>query len=577
MSQIFEKLIGNPHGIMFIITGLSAAGILIAAIKGRRDLQKAFSGISKATLIILVLLSALYLCFLITGWQRGFVPSDEEWFNINQAKNILNGNLKVFAYSPKGVVYDLVIASLMMVFGKNEHAAIIVNALCAALTVALVGLTAYLIFKKNGAGVAASIGYSSLPLVIKFSGFTMGYPAFGAFFMALFAFFGAMVIRTKSVAYHVGMWLTVALASETKPEFFALVIPAIAVVIMAWGIRPNFKNKIAYLKYACLIIAIVVAFIPFFTKNYQLNRNIRAANGVTGMYLSQKTNQPPSIIDKILKPILNDRFSFDYFVGDVDNFVSFLTSLQKGTFIGVILLGIAIYATQKNKNKIGGKLLLFTAISTLGIATPYMAADVVFDMESGRFAFYTIPFISIAFGAMLITIFEYFRRKLPLYLAAIPLLILPAYAANALFVAIPNAAVDFYDIGFTSSIRQVKEMIKNPYFNAAENIIYAKQNNLTDFLRFNGYDSYALSSLIKTSTSRDPEVAAAEMRLPDWDSKKNKIIIITSTDDIMTSTDNGENLDPMQLVNVIIKKFIEIHRTAEIPLNFTNIRAFRLE
>lgn len=570
MKPIFELLLNNPFGIMFIITGLSFLGIFLAVSWGRKDFKKALNKIDKWTLAILIIFFLLYLLFLIPGLKNGFVPSDEEWFGIKQAKDIISGDLQAFNQSQKGIGYPFVIAGFMAVFGVNEYAAVIANVLFSALTIVLIGLAAYVLSKKNIAAASSAIGYASLPLVVKFSGFSMGYPAMGAFFMALFAFFGSVAIKEKSLASHVAMWLVTALASGIKPEFIALAFPTIIAGIMTIKPAPKIKEKIKdnYPKLILLIIAIVISFIPFSVKYYQADRNLKAVGGVTGTYLSQKGDRPVSAIDKMLRPFLSSRMSFDYFVGDIDNFLSFVAELQKGTFIAIIIIGMTLSIKNKRKRNENARIFLFLITAACSVSATYMATDVVFNKEGGRFGFYMLPFITIMFGVGLTAIFEYLRGKAPFYLAIIPLLILPAYATDASF---PNV-LNYYDDknrDFVLSMNEIKAIVASNNLDKAKTVIYTKHSNFTNFFRFNGYDSHAFTddNAVNTATPSDSEEAAKNLKMTNWNNDKGKIMVIVPADEI----ENNDEISP------IIREFIKYHEGEKIPFDLSRAKVYKLK
>ncbi len=570
MKQIFELLIDNPFGIMFIITGLSFLGIFLAVFWGWKYFRKALDKINKWTIAVLIALFLLYLLFLIPGFKNGFIPSDEEWFGIKQAREIVDGDLQVFNHSWKGIGYSFIVAGFMTVFGITEHAAIIANVFFSALTIILVGLTAYVASRSNVAAVSGAIGYASLPLVVKFAGFSMGYPAMGVFFMALFAFFGSVAVKEKSFASHVAMWLVAALASGIKPEFIVLVFPAIVAGIMTIASTPRIKKKIKdnYPKLILFAIAITISFIPFLVKYYQADRNFKDVNGTIGIYPSQKGDRPVSAIDKILRPFLNSRISFDYLAGDADNFLLFIVNLQKGTFIAVIIIGILLYAIKRrNKKDATAKIFMFLIITACCVAAIYMAADVIFDEEGGRFAFYILPFVSIMFGSGLAAIFDYLQDKAPLYLAVIPLLILPAYIVNVVFFTVPEASRS-YNHDLVLVLNQGRIVVASNKIDKTKTTIYTKNGNLTNFFRFNGYNSYSFTDMVNTGTPTDPEAAIKTMEVDGWENDREKIILITSAD--------KEESNYANAIVPIVEAFVKDHDPEEIPLGLINSKVYRL-
>ncbi len=561
MKALFELLMGNPIGIMMIIPIITIILIAVAIFYGKKDFIGSLRGIGKEAIIAAAILFVGYMVFLIPAIGRGFISSDEEWFGLNQAKNIVNGDLSAFNHSQKGIGYSLAVAGSMLVFGVNEQAAIVLNVFFSAFTIIIVGFTAYVISKNSIAAISASIGYACLPLVLKFGAFNMGYPAMGAFFMVLFGFFGLVALRERSAPAYIAMWLTVALAAQIKPEFSVLALPAVVLGIFLFRkmTKPKEWIKKNWLKTILAVIALFLLFLPFFIKYYQYNRNLKEVSGVTGIYLTQKTDYVKEFAIDILRPIANSRVSMEYLMGDIDNFVSFIIKLQWGTFSAVIAAGMVIALMRKKKEREDLWVPIFLIFSGCVISAVYMATDVVFDNEGGRFAFYLLPFFAPVFGYSLSVIADSIPKRLPAFVSAIPFLILTAYALNATISVIPERVAAIWNNIYLTSVSQGRSAIESGVFDRNKTVFYTKYSNLTNFLRFNGYNSHAFTddNAVNTATSRDPEIAAREIKLTDWDRPGDKFMIIVA----------GDAIDQNDPFNPIIRAFIDNHAEQKISFD----------
>ena len=542
MTEIVWLLADNPFGIMYILPFFSAVLAGYFLFKSKKSFASSVVGLEKRAVIAIGIIAIGYLLFIIPGLEI-FVPSDEEWMGLKQARELINGDLSVFNHSQKGIGYVLAVSGVMMLFGQNEQAAAMLNVGLASVTIALVGLTAYVISRKSSAAVASSLAYATLPLVVQFTSFKMGYPTLGGFFMALFSFIGVVLIKERSTTAYVTLWLVLALAAQVKPEFSVLFIPATALGFYLFrDIRAIVAKSIKHRLFVALsVIAIGISLIPFVVKNHQYNQGLRAVNGLTGLYQTQRADYPEA--NDILRRASNGRLSFIYWWGDVGDLFSFAAGLQKGTFFGVILMGMIVMmsAIKRNRDEMFGIIFLFgSAIVVLSI---YMAADVFLIRESGRFVFYSLPILAPIFGICLVLISEFIGKTHP-FLLPIPYLLLIVYAINVSFDEIPRMANELGANRYLMSVPQVKPIAESGDFDKSEVVFYTKQTNVINFLRFRGYRGHAFndSNVINSGSSPDPKEVVKNLELPDWNSGLKRVMVVVPGDDIMNDELSSETI-----------------------------------
>ena len=121
-----------------------------------------FKNINRTVAVILLLLVVTFsLICIFKGFNfRSFIPSDQEWEILKQAKGLVMGE-QTFAHLRYGLVYPLLLSSGFKVFGFNPLVASIINLILTIFSILLVFALSQAVFKNSKISLLSAFGQSS--------------------------------------------------------------------------------------------------------------------------------------------------------------------------------------------------------------------------------------------------------------------------------------------------------------------------------------------------------------------------------------------------------------------------------
>jgi len=364
ISVLYLRYGQNFQPAAFILIGISFALIIILVWKNRGLFGSCFKNISWRSEILLTIL-IMFFSFLVafSGFNfKTFIPSDTEWESLLEAKQIIHGE-QIFTHTRYGLIYPLVLSIGFRTFGFTPLVASILNFIFGVLSIILIFAIAQIIFQNEIISLISSYIYAFTPLVFVFTAFEMGFPAIVTFFLLLFSLTALLYFKYHTLSLLFLSLLLIIIISQIKPEYFIISIPFIICFIL-------FKDyKKLPLKSLLVILAICfILSLPYIIKVISLKSSysdnwcgfISQTN--SSNVLSVPKSALVQYLDRILKFVLNNRFSLVYFVYDIPNFVKFWALTSFALVSILILIGIIA-----NFNKVFKKslflILLFIFIS----------------------------------------------------------------------------------------------------------------------------------------------------------------------------------------------------------------------
>ncbi len=330
------------------------------------DLFKNISWNSGVLLLLLIIIFSFLSAF--AGFNfKSFIPSDQEWEILGQAKELVLGK-QVFIHLRYGLFYPLLLSFGFQLFGFNPLVASIMTFVFGVLSILLVFALSQAVFKNDKVSLLSSSIYAFTPLVFVFTSLQMGFPAVTTFFLLSFSLTTILYFQHHKASLLALSLLLLTLTSQIKPEYFILIVPF---GICFFLFKEYKKNSISII--LCAIVIFLIASIPYFIKNVELKEGFENNwcgspsqtfyNGEAHSYNLPLTKY----LDPILKFFTNNRFSMNYFVYDVPTFVKFWT-FRSFIFISILILVGIIFSFKKYRKESIFLLLLFFFISFLYMA-----------------------------------------------------------------------------------------------------------------------------------------------------------------------------------------------------------------
>jgi hypothetical protein len=499
----------------FLTLGMLFLGAVLFYIN-RKILVNLLKNTNRNTLIILIL---LILCFvLIIGFNfRSFSPSDQEWEELNNAKNLLSEDKNVFNHQRYGLIYPLSLFISFKIFGFTQYAASYLNFILAASSMFLVFVLSKVIFKIDSIAIFSTVIYILTPLILLYTALKMGFPTIIGFFLLLVILASILSFRYHRLSLYILALLLIALASQVKPEYFILVFPFVLCFLI-------FKEyKFLSLKKIIILILLFLLFsVPFFVKNAQFKEE--SASEWCG-YPSQTFYDGKrwsydlpimSHLDKILRPLTNNRFSMNYLIYDLPNFIKFWSSEHFFFVLPFLLLGIFVALKGRYKKE-----TIFILFTFFFISFVYLA-DCAFYEERYAMATYGPMVIFSGLGINFLQT-KLFRRKkgnsfLVILLPIILLLVLTISFISH-FIEYSRQYKSFPNY---SEYNELKEISKG--ISSENSFIFVAHRNEEMILRFLGYKVYSLSNMLDVPYFENPEEFLKILKLPVEPGRKNYFI-----------------------------------------------------
>jgi len=321
---------------------------------------------TKAILLLLIIIFSFLSSFAGFNFKT-FISSDEEWELLVQAKKLMLGK-QIFIHLRYGLLYPLLLSFGFRLFGFNPLVASIMNFIFGVLSILLVFALSKVVFKNNQVSLLSTSIYAFTPLVFVFTSFQMGFPVMVTFFLLFFSLTAILYFQHHKTSLLIMSLLLLILIAQIKPEYFILIVP----FGICFLLFREYKKISTPLILGLVIIALIFS-IPYFIKNGQLREGYK--NGWCGNFSQTFYNGKAlsynlpltKALDPILKFFTNNRFSINYFIYDIPNFVKFWT-FRSFIFVSILIL-IGIASSFKNFPKESFfLLLLFFSISFIYLA-----------------------------------------------------------------------------------------------------------------------------------------------------------------------------------------------------------------
>jgi hypothetical protein len=351
-----------------LITAASLSALFLLWLNRRIffDLFKNISWHSGALLLLLIITFSLLSAF--AGFNfKSFIPSDQEWEILEQAKELALGK-QVFAHLRYGLFYPLLLSFGFRLFGFNPLVASVMTFVFGILSILLVFALSRAVFKNDKVSLLSSSIYAFTPLVFAFTSLQMGFPAVATFFLLSFLLTTILYFQHHKTSLLALSLLLLVLTSQIKPEYFILIIP----FGICFFLFKEYK-KVSIPIILGLTIIFLIFSIPYFIKNAQLKEGFKAGwcgapsqvfyNGEAHSYNLPLTKY----LDPVLKFLSNNRFSINYLIYDVPNFVKFWT-FRSFIFISILILIGILFSFKKYPKESVFLLLVFFSISFLYMA-----------------------------------------------------------------------------------------------------------------------------------------------------------------------------------------------------------------
>jgi len=355
----------------------------------------------------IVLLAIITLFVILCSFQglnfKFFNECDAEWKELCVARNFLLGDTHAFNQLYDRVTSPLLLALGFRIFGFNPLVASILNLVLGTLSIVLIFILAQLIFNNAKVSLISALIYAFHPYMLIYTSVRMGNPTTVGFFMLLFVISAILAFKYHRFSLHISTIVFFALASQVKLEYFVLIFPYFICFLL-------FKEY-RYFSFRKIIIWIALFFIlsaPFFIGNMIFR--LTTVSGWCG-YPSQTFHNGeiysytiPFLVplDKALKFLANERFSFSYMFYDMPNFMNFWFAKKMGLLSLIIISGFVLSLKKHRKEGI------FLLLTFCFISTVYLA-DCIYYTERLAFSSYNLVII---YSGLFIVLFSRFIAKI---------------------------------------------------------------------------------------------------------------------------------------------------------------------
>jgi len=347
-----------------------------------------YISISRKSKILLFLIVAVFsIVVAINGFNfKVFIPSDEEWELLRQAKELLSGG-QVFHYLRYGIVYPTLLAFGFLLFGVNPLVASVMNFVFGIMSIFLLFTITQLLFKNEKISLISALIYAFSPLFYIFTTLQMGFPSTVNFFLLLFVLVSVLSFQKHKVSLYALSLILIAVTAQIKPEYFVLIVP--------YGLCFLFFKEYLHIRMPnilFLIILFIFICAPYFIQNTIFKESYNSGwcsafsmVGNTPVYSHLITEY----VDPVIKKLINNRFSINYFIYKIPSFFQFWFFRSLAFITPLFILGI-VSAAKKHIRFTIYLLSIFFSITLV-----YLADCPVYDT---RYVFPTFGLVIIFFG-----------------------------------------------------------------------------------------------------------------------------------------------------------------------------------
>ena len=508
--------------IVIIVISLLA---LVLLWKNRKVFIEPFKNVSNVSLLVLslILISFVLICVFNGLNLEFFNASDCEWMEFNVARNLLLGDESAFNQLPDRIVSPIILAFGFRILGFNPLVASLLNLFLAVLSIFLVFLLSQIIFNNEKISLFSSFIYAFAPFTLVYTSLRMGDPTTVGFFLLLFVITAILSFRHHKFSLYILTLIFFALASQTKLEYFILIFP----YIFCFIIFKEYKY-LSYKKIVVLIILFLLFSSPFFISNIHFRKS--CVSGWCG-YPSQTfhsgkiysyTLPLTGAIDKVIKTLANERFSINYLVYDMPNFVKFWFSNNFVFVSSLIFLGMLSSFRRYKKET------LFIFLSFLFISVVYLA-DCIFYEE--RLAVPTYGLIIVFSGFALNLFFERIPKKIKkkklveIFIIILVILIaLFSWYFNSGNVNKFNSYKDYSSTNIFNGYDHLRHIVNYYDLSPIDSYLIVPHHSERQMLQFLGYETNCLTDLVISDYFQDRQKFLDSFVLPISKTKNNYFI-----------------------------------------------------
>ena len=348
-----------------IITILELLFAIFLVFINRKFFWKEFKTAKKY--IIALSLFFIVLTFVFNN-GLSFLPSWHEWQELYEAKHL---NSQTFFQAKQGLVYPVILAPLFKIFGANPEAAVLLNLFLAGACIFLVFFLTKIVFKNDLISLFTAAIFGLSPPTLWYFFIMSGWPALTGFWLLCLTITLVLFFKEpQNFSLGILGMLFILLLSQTRPEFFILIL------LMPLGFLLNLKTiisvykKISLPKLVLLILIFILVFVvfsaPIFAKSVQRKYQ---GGGTCGFFTSEtklltggistSNSVPVNQIDRAIKSIFNNRFSIYYIADDLSFLKSYLFIPPFFFILPFLIIGFLVGLKNNFKTTI---LILFAVL-----------------------------------------------------------------------------------------------------------------------------------------------------------------------------------------------------------------------
>lgn len=364
-------------------------------------LKKIFNNVDKKTwfLIILIVLLGLGLRLFLVEHTHNLYYDEDAYLDI--AKNIFeekqiclcldseDGNCNFCGFSLKSIGFTFLLGIFMKIFGYSHEVAFNFVAIVGSLSIFLVFLLSYLIFKKEKLALLISLIFCLYPLHLRWSG-SVSAEIISLFFILLSFILLLAYFEDKSNWILLLSLLSLMLAITSKEESVLFGVIYLFILILKEK-KDLFKKK--------WILLIILLILPYIIGSFIFHET-NAEYGA-GRYTMGKDGS---------------LFSLDLFEKNFIKNISFFFDRSYNPLFILVFSGIGLLLFFKNKFKLSLILLLSSLIVPL-LFTFYL--DIPLIQSQVRHMIYSVIPISIFAGYGIYSVSKYIKRKKIFYFLVI--------------------------------------------------------------------------------------------------------------------------------------------------------------
>jgi hypothetical protein len=257
-----------PESII-VLAGLNLLFIIALLLKSMPDIRKQFARINRKTWLFLLIIFLFGLSLRLITPHHHMMFTDE-YATMEASKNILlNGRAETCEYIDYETVEcgpyqklagpPFLFSLSFLAFGISSYSAIYLCTALGAISVVLMFLLAYILFKREDVALYSSLLLATYPAHIMWSG-SASTNVPGIFFMLLTLLSLPLFFSTGKYRIYLLACLSLAFTLQTRPEFM-LLLPLVPVMHLLFD--RDFKNRIKDRRFWNIWTVFLLFFVSF--------------------------------------------------------------------------------------------------------------------------------------------------------------------------------------------------------------------------------------------------------------------------------------------------------------------------